>query len=104
MSDSAAPPVQDRLSNYPYVVVTLACRFCTRKGQYRLARLAAKYGAEVHMQTVLRYLAGDCEYWRPSHPYKQGCGAHFCDLETTTRPPDLPAGMLELRLVKGGKA
>jgi len=79
-----------RLSNNPYVLITLACQFCSRKGQYRLARLASKYGSEVHMQTVLRYLAGDCEYWRPNHPYKQWCGADFRDLEPPPRPPDLP--------------
>jgi hypothetical protein len=55
------------------------------------------------MQTVLRYLAGDCEYWRQSHPYKQGCGAYFRDLESSTRPPDLPAAMRAFKVVKGGR-
>ncbi len=93
----------DRLSNYPYVSLTLACRFCARKGHYRLARLAAKYGSEVPMDTVLRYLAGDCEYWRPSHPYKLGCGAYFADLEGPPRPPDVPVARA-LKIVKGGKS
>jgi hypothetical protein len=36
---------------------------CSRRGQYRLARLAAKYGAEIDMRDLLEYLAGDCKWW-----------------------------------------
>ena len=45
---------------YPYIVVRIGCRRCTRKGAYRLARLAAKYGAEIPMMELLAHLAGDC--------------------------------------------
>lgn len=71
----------------------MACTFCNRQGQYRLARLAAKYGAEIDMKELLERLARDCAYWRPRHPYRQGCGAHFCDLGSG-KPPDLPPGLL----------
>jgi hypothetical protein len=57
--DSTIMPA-DVLSSYPYVVVRIACRRCTRKGSYRLARLAAKYGAEIPMTELLAHLAGDC--------------------------------------------
>jgi len=50
--------------------------FCARAGSYRIVRLGAKYGAEIHMHTLLRYLAGNCEYWRPAHPYTQGCASY----------------------------
>lgn len=95
-------PVSDRLSSYPYVILHLGCRFCTRTGAYRIVRLASRYGPEVDMQQLLRYLAGDCEHWRPAHPHKQGCGAYFADLEPPGRPPDLPPTTGRPRLIKGG--
>jgi len=86
----------DTLSTYPYVVVRLACTMCSRKGSYRLARLAEKYGAQVDMRQLLEFLAGDCAYWgRPRHPYRPGCGAYFCDLESG-KPPDLPRPKLKV--------
>lgn len=47
----------DALSSYPYVTVRLACSRCARKGQYRLVRLAAKYGPDVAMDKLLEHLA-----------------------------------------------
>lgn len=88
----------DTLASYPYVIVRLACRFCRRRGSYRLARLAAKYGPEIDMESLLAQLTGDCEHWRPRHPTKEGCGAYFCDLGSG-RPPDLPPGVVQLRRV-----
>ncbi len=41
----------------------LACRFCSHKGQYRLVRLAAKYGSEVEMCVLQQYRAGDRAYY-----------------------------------------
>lgn len=88
----------DTLATYPYVTVRLACSLCSRRGSYRLARLADKYGANADMRDVLENLAGDCKYWRPRHPFREGCGAYFCDLESG-KPPDMPNGP-KLRLVK----
>ena len=61
-------PSADVLSSYPYIVVRIACRRCTRKGSYRLARLAAKCGAEIPMMDLLAHLAGDCAIWDTRHP------------------------------------
>src|SRR5271163_4755928 len=36
---------RDKLALYPFVVVRIACRVCSRNGSYLLARLAAKFGA-----------------------------------------------------------
>lgn len=63
----------DTLATYPYVIVRMACSECSRQRQYRLARLAAKYGADIEMRDLLEYLAGDCKWWRPRHPYHKGC-------------------------------
>lgn len=45
------------LAQWPWVVVRLDCVLCTRKGCYRLARLAARYGPEQGMDGLLRDLA-----------------------------------------------
>src|SRR5208337_2822225 len=90
---------------YPYIVVRIACRRCTRKGSYRLARLAAKYGSEIPMMELLAHLAGDCAIWDARHPGAPRCGAYFVDLEFPAPPPDRPTeGMRRLRLVKDGGA
>ena len=92
----------DTLATFPFVTVRLACRRCSRAGLYRLARLAAKYGADAEMESVLAMLAGDCIDWRPRHPYKPRCGAFFADLGR--RPPDEPpSGAPSLRIIPGGR-
>jgi hypothetical protein len=94
-----------RLIDYPYVVVRLACRYCHRSGQYRLANLAERFGAQRDLRAVLIELAGSCKRWRwPKHGQRApwGCGAYLPDLETPRRPPDEPAGA-RLRVVEGGR-
>jgi hypothetical protein len=44
---------RDRLAFYPFVVVRIACRGCSRNGAYRLARLAAKFGPEIGLRDLL---------------------------------------------------
>jgi hypothetical protein len=97
----------DPLSTYPFVIVRIGCAFCNRTGTYRLARLAAKYGAEIPMNELLDRLARDCQWRRevgerPPGKYDPKCGARFIDLDAP-RPPDLPPGTMGLRVVKGGK-
>jgi hypothetical protein len=81
--------------------VRLACRRCSRKGSYSLARLAEKHGAEVRLMDLLGNLAGDCAMWEPRHPIMDRCGAYFADLELPNPPPDLPppAARRNLRVV-----
>ena len=43
---------RDRLAFYPFVVVRIACRVCSRNGAYRLARLAAKFGPEIGLRDL----------------------------------------------------
>jgi hypothetical protein len=87
------------LLTYPYVIVRIGCGACSRSGRYRLARLAEKYGADIELDALLGYLAGDCKHWGHAHPYRFRCQARFCDLEPPRRPPDVPNR--QLRLVKG---
>lgn len=98
----------DRLSSYPYVVVRVACRLCDRRGSYRLARLAAKFGPDIAMDELLEALAFNCRWRR--HPgqrepgkYDPKCGAYFPDLDSPRPRPDLPpAGAVRpLRLIRG---
>ena len=79
------------LAQYPWVVVRIDCKLCTRVGRYRLARLAARYGPEMNLDRLLAHLASDCPYWR-SDPrrYEARCGARFVDLGHDLPPPDAP--------------
>ena len=95
---------RDCLALYPFVVVRIACRVCSRRGSYRLARLAAKYGPEISLRDLTDRFSYDC-LWRAEARGKRGtssCGVYLPDLERP-RPPDLPPGMIKLRLVKNGK-
>ena len=82
-----------KLSNWPWVVVRLDCVLCSRKGCYRLARLAARYGPEQSIDGLLRDLCQDC-LWFNERPrkYEPRCGARFTDLDHLPPPnhPDEP--------------
>jgi hypothetical protein len=98
----------DRLSDFPYVIVRVGCDLCSRKGEYRLARLAAKYGSEISLNDLIDLIAHDCPWRR--HPkdrqagkYDPACGAYFLDLSRPTRPPDLPSSKRKLQVIRGGK-
>ena len=80
-----------KLVDYPWVVVRLDCVLCTRRGRYRLARLAARYGPEQSLDGLLRDLAQDCPWYneRP-RKYEPRCGARFVDLERNLPPTDHP--------------
>ena len=92
-----------RLSDFPYVVVRIGCSRCSRRGQYRLARLADRYGSEITMPALLGHLAGDCAVWERSKiAVFDRCGAFFPDL-SGPHPPDVPARPMRPRIV-GGRA
>ena len=94
-----------RLSEFPWVVVRFDCVLCRRKGQYRLARLAAQVGPETELEIVLQHVAYDCPQMRPdrkARKYVANCGIRFTDLERRGGPPpDLPPAMVRLRVVGG---
>lgn len=96
------------LALYPFVIVRVACDHCqSRRGSYRLARLAAKHGPETPLRDVLAAIAHDCPRPPPhearGNQYHPRCHVHFPDLAGTPRPPDLPPGLAKLRLVMGGR-
>lgn len=98
----------DRLSNYPYVLVRIGCTLCGRRGQYRLARLAAKFGPETSLEDLLDQFALSCPYPRPGslpkrRKYQAVCGIELVDIgRPSPRPPDLPRRGLVA--IPGGKA
>jgi hypothetical protein len=51
---------RDCLAFYPFVVVRIACRVCPRRGNYRLARLAAKFGPEIGLRDLTDRFSYDC--------------------------------------------
>jgi hypothetical protein len=92
---------RDCLAFYPFVVVRIACRVCSRSGSYRLAGLASKFGPEISLRVLLERFSFDC-LWRAEARSKRGkssCGVYLRDLEQP-RPPDAPPRSTKLRLVK----
>ena len=91
-----------RLSQYPYVEVRVSCRLCPRRGRYRLARLAERFGAEADLEHVLAVLSSGCRYQVPERrvrKYEMRCGVGLPDLDYGNLPPDVPqGGMAALQL------
>lgn len=102
----------DRLSSFPWVVVRIGCARCNRRGSYRLARLAAKFGPDAPMDHVLEKMTLDCPAKGDSRTKRRDehiCHARFVDLDHPTPPPDLPPALGQLvyrplRVVVGGKS
>ncbi len=100
----------ERLSDFPWVIVRVDCPICPhRKGQYRLARLAEKYGADTKLCDLMDKIAFDCPWKgqpgeRPPNQYDPKCKAPFTDLTATfSLSPDLPPMMRKLTVIQGGK-
>jgi hypothetical protein len=100
----------ERLSDFPWVIVRIDCPFCPhRKGQYRLARLAEKFGADIQLSDLLYRIALDCPRkslpWDlPPDQYDPKCKARFTDLAAISPPPpDLPPKTQKLTVIQGGK-
>ena len=82
------PWSEDTDQRYPLVSVRIACRNCKRRGSYRLARLAERYGADTTLEDLLIKVTADCNL-ASNRTGRPGCrAAYFPD----TRPvePDLP--------------
>lgn len=99
----------DRLSGYPYVVVRVACQLCPRRGAYRLVRLGALLGPEATLEELVAHVSRDCPYRseisrRKERKYVPGCKAYLPDLERPHPPPDLPPGLMRLRVIRGGRS
>ncbi|KAB0269089.1 hypothetical protein FEZ63_02980 [Microvirga brassicacearum] len=99
----------ERLSDFPWVIVRVGCSLCPhRLGQYRLARLAEKFGAGALLCDVIDRIAFDCPWrpppgHRPPGKYNPKCKAEFIDLGSP-HPPDLPPPMRRLLVIDGGKS
>ena len=92
---------RDCLAHYPFVVVRIACRSARAAGPTVSLDLAAKFGPEISLRDLTDRFSYDC-LWRAEARSKKGksaCGVYLPDLEQP-RPPDVPPGMVKLRLVK----
>ncbi|KQT81078.1 hypothetical protein [Methylobacterium sp. Leaf466] len=82
------------LADYPYVLVRLRCGLCPgRRGRYRLARLAERFGAAADLDMVRRALAAPCHRLEDKGSgMRPGCRVEYGDLDRPPHPPpDLPA-------------
>ncbi|HEV1998884.1 MAG TPA: hypothetical protein VGQ97_00135 [Xanthobacteraceae bacterium] len=90
------PP--DTLLTFPFVLVRICCPRCMRRGRFRLARLARKYGADVSLASLLQSLTRDCKHRADDDPRRRArrdqrvrCEARYCDLPLPSRRGfDLP--------------
>lgn len=85
------------LRDYPYVVVRAQCSICGRKGAYRLAVLAERYGAACTLDDLvdeLRKLRRPCPYplpWTvPRRKLQMVCHITLPDWWLHNHPPDMP--------------
>lgn len=98
------------LADYPYVVVRIECGLCGRRGRYRLARLAERYGADITLEDLLDQIARRrCRYprpWKVRRVPKLMAVFHIMlpDLVQAPRPPDQPGGGLRLVASKSDAA
>lgn len=71
----------DTIGQYPFPIVRVACRFCKRRGRYRVDTLLAAYGASYGLTDLLAHLSRDCGA-ALERTGKTGCkGPHLPDLE-----------------------
>ena len=84
--------IPDRLSQCPYMIVRFDCIFCPwRKGRYRLARLAERFGAEATLDHVRDEISpGDCpRRYERANKYVHRCQVWYTDL-VSGKPHDVP--------------
>ncbi len=81
------------IADFPYIVLELRCSLCPwRRGRYRLARLAERFGADANLDMVRRELAKPCP--RLAHRGSgmlPGCRVELWDFNRHPyRPADAP--------------
>jgi hypothetical protein len=77
---------RNRLAHYPWPVVSVACRYCDRRGQYRIESLIATYGCQATYEQVLASLSANCTRASDRTSRPGGCrGAYFPDIEKKRR-------------------
>ena len=74
------------LADYREEIVSVSCRKCVRRGQYRRSSMIALYGEKAGLPDVLLQLAQDCP--KCGGIGNDSCGAYFPDLvERAHTPP-----------------
>jgi hypothetical protein len=82
VTDVTGPDRRQTLAYYPWPIVRVACRYCPRRGQYRLERLIEVHGRDAAFADVLASLSADCTRAMDRTSRPGGCrGAYFPDLE-----------------------
>ncbi len=82
------------LVDWPRVQVDVECSLCPRRGRYRLARLAERYGAAVPLARLLELIAADCTLMKPgekTRQYEARCGIRYVVPPAGPLPADAPA-------------
>jgi hypothetical protein len=95
------PMSRETLANYPFVTVRIACRNCRRRGSYRLARLAERFGADATLDDVLTIITANCNLAANRTGRRGYRAAYFADIEPTRTPE--PPPQPSLRVILGGR-
>jgi hypothetical protein len=84
--DVTGRDVRNTLADYPWPMVRVACRYCDRRGRYRIESLIARYGHEATYAQVLTCLSSDCTRASDRTNRSGEChGAYFPDVERKHR-------------------
>jgi hypothetical protein len=76
------------LAHYPWPLVSVACRYCSRRGQYRIESLIAIFGPEATYGEVLARLSANCTRASDRTSWSSGCrGDYFPDIAISTTGP-----------------
>ena len=83
-----------RLSQYPLGRLRVTCDQCHRTGEWSVARLGERFGADIDLGELLQILTGACRWqWhpkaRPPRKYEARCLAYYPDLRAPPAPPTL---------------
>jgi hypothetical protein len=82
------------LGDYPDNIIHIACRFCERRGRYRLETLLESYGAAYPLTDLLAHLSRDCRAAQ-ERTGKAGCkGPYLPDLDHADETRNLPGRRL----------
>lgn len=63
-----ASPRERQIALDPYSIVRVACRYCPRRGRYRIERLVTIYGRDTTLEQLLKSQVGPSSQLPRSSP------------------------------------
>lgn len=76
------------LGTYPHPLISVACRYCERRGRYRREKLIREHGADMTLDAFVQLISEDCGYAQVRTGRRRCSGPYVVPSET--RPPEVP--------------